>query len=63
MFYLIMHYNTFCLQLCGVRHMVNDHSDRERGNLMLPLQVMLYAPSHREDSTYHSLCHIAAATT
>ena len=53
--------NTFYLRLYGVRHMVNDHSDNERGNLMsdsfrLTARVLLYAPSHRQDNTYHSLC-------
>ena len=28
--------NTFYLRLCGVRLMVKDHSDSERGNLLLP---------------------------
>ena len=28
--------NTFYLQLYGVRHMVKDHSDSERGNPMPP---------------------------
>ena len=28
--------NTFYLQLYGGRHMVKDHSDSERGNLLLP---------------------------
>ena len=28
--------NTFYLQLYGVRHMVKDHSDSERGNPLLP---------------------------
>ena len=28
--------NTFYLRLYGVRHMVKDHSDSERGNLLLP---------------------------
>ena len=28
--------NTFYLQLYGVRYMVKDHSDSERGNLMPP---------------------------
>ena len=28
--------NTINLQLYGVRHMVKDHSDSERGNLLLP---------------------------
>ena len=28
--------NTFYLRLYGVRHIVKDHSDGERGNLLLP---------------------------
>ena len=28
--------NTFYLRLYGVRHMVKDHSDSEKGNLLLP---------------------------
>ena len=28
--------NTFYLPLYGVRHMVKDHSDSERGNLLPP---------------------------
>ena len=28
--------NTFYLRLYGVRHMVKDHSDREKGNWLLP---------------------------
>ena len=43
--------------------MVKDHSDSERGNplpphgLLFPInkRVILYAPSHRQDSTYHGL--------
>ena len=57
--------NTFYLRLYGVRHMVKDHSDSERGNplpphgLLFPLaaRVLLYASSHRQDSTYHGLCY------
>ena len=53
--------NTFYLQIYGIRHVVKDHPYRERGNL-LPLLFpinsnLLYAPSHRQDSTYHSLCY------
>ena len=57
--------NTFYLQLYGIRHMVKDHSDSERGNPLPPhgslsfrlaARVLLYALSHRWDSTYHSLC-------
>ena len=28
--------NTFCLRLYGVGHMVKDHSDNEKGNLLPP---------------------------
>ena len=41
--------NTFYLRLYGVRHMVKDHSDSEKGN---PLP-----PPHRQDSIYHGLCY------
>ena len=47
--------------------MVKDLSDSERGNPLLPLHgpvfpisskvVFLYAPSHRQDSTYYNLCY------
>ena len=43
--------------------MVKDHSDSERGNPLpcysfrLTARVLLYAPSHRQDNTYHSLCY------
>ena len=45
--------------------MVKDHSDSEKGNplpphrLLFPIntRVLLYAPSHIQDSTYHSLCY------
>ena len=53
--------NTFFnLRLYGVRHMVKDHSDSERGNPLPPhrlLFLIIYAPSHRQDSTYHGLCY------
>ena len=54
--------NTFYLRLYGIVHMVKDHSDSERGSLMdysfrLAARVILYAPSHRQDITYHSLCY------
>ena len=46
--------------------MIKDHSDSEKGNPLLPhrgssfrltARVILYAPSHRQDSTYHGLCY------
>ena len=57
--------NTFYLRLYGVRHMVKDYSDSEREtrchhigySFRLAARVLLYAPSHRQDSTYHSLCY------
>ena len=36
MFYLTTHLTHFILRLYGVRHMVMDHSDNERGNLLPP---------------------------
>ena len=35
--------------------MVKDHSDSEREKLAA--KELLYAPSHRQDSTYHNLCY------
>ena len=93
--------NTFYLRLCGVRHMVKDHSDSEKGerereifyltmhsthfiygymasdiwlrtilivrketcchhigySYRLTARVLLYAPSHRQDNSYHGLCY------
>ena len=42
-------------------YLVKDQSDSQRGN-PLPSQgllfpILLYAPSHRQDSTYHGLCY------
>ena len=45
--------NTFYLWLYGVRHMVKDHSDSY--HFRLAARVLLYAPSHRQDSSYHNL--------
>ena len=33
--------NTFYLRLYGVRHMVKDNSDSEKGNLLLPHRLLL----------------------
>ena len=57
--------NTFYLRLYGVRHMVKDHSDREKGkrcrhigySFQLAARVLLYASSHRRDNTYHGHCY------
>ena len=37
--------NTFYLRLCGVRHMVKDHSDSEKGNLLPPHRLLLLIKS------------------
>ena len=58
--------NTFYLRLYGVTHMVKDHSYSEREetrcrhicySFRLAARVLLYAPSHRQDNTYHGLCY------
>ena len=35
--------NTFYLQLYGVKHMVKDHSDSDKGNLLPPLHGLLFS--------------------
>ena len=66
MFYLTMHSTHFQLWLYDVGHMVKDHSDSERGtcchhcmgySFRLAARVLLYASSHRQDSTPHSFCY------
>ena len=63
--------NTFYLRLCGIRHMVKDHTDSKRGkdthchmgySFWLTERVLLYASSHRQDNTYHSLCYTSHGT-
>ena len=58
--------NTFYLRLYGVRHMVmgtilivrKETRCRHIGySFRLAARVLLYAPSHRQDSTYHGLCY------
>ena len=46
--------NTFYLRLCGIRHMVKDHSYSERGNLLSPHGFLI---SSRQDNNYHGLCY------
>ena len=65
MFYLTTHSTHFIYLLYGVRHMVKDKSDSEKGNPLPPHRLLLsinskgssIAPSHRQDNTYHSLCY------
>ena len=37
--------NTFYLRLYGVRHMVKDHSDSKRGNLLPPYRLLFLISS------------------
>ena len=39
--------NTFYLRLYGVGHIVKDHSDSERGNLLLPPYGLLFLISSK----------------
>ena len=41
MFYLTTHSSHFILRLYGVRHMVKDHSDSEKGNPLPPHRLLL----------------------
>ena len=57
--------NTFYLQLYGVRHMVKDHSDSERGNLLPPYGLLFPISSnfffymhHNTDRTAHTTAFI-----
>ena len=60
MFYLTTHSTHF---MYG--YMASDHSDSEKGNPLPPHRLLfpisskgvLYASSHRQDNTYHSLCY------
>ena len=61
--------STFYLRLYGVGHMVKDHSDREETryrhmgySFRLAARVLIYVPSHRQDSTYHGLCYTSRGT-
>ena len=61
-YYLTTH-STFYLWLYGIRRVVKDHSDSEKANLplhgllffIISTRDLLYAPFHRQDSTYHRL--------
>ena len=62
MFYLTMHSTHF---IYGVGHMVKDHSDSEKGNLLPPHWLLFLISSKgsfictipQMDNTYHSLCY------
>ena len=45
--------NTFYLRLYGVRHMVKDHSDSERGNPLSPHGLLFSISSNAFFNIYH----------
>ena len=49
--------NTFYLPLYGVRHMVKDHSDSEKGN-PLPLQQGFFYMHHPTDRIAHTTAFV-----
>ena len=74
MFYLTTHSTYFILWLYGIGHMVKATQiviektccHHMGYSFRLAARVLLYASSHRQDNTYHSLCytsHLALAGT
>ena len=55
-------FNTFYLRLYGVGHMVKDHSDNERGNLLQPHGLLLLISSEGSFYMHHSTDRIAHTT-
>ena len=53
MFYLTMHSTHFILRLYGKGNPLPPHGY----SFQLTARFFLYAPSHRQDSRYHSLCY------
>ena len=49
MFYLLKH-SAFYFWLCGIRHMVKDHSDSKRVNLLPPLHGVPFPMSSKSGS-------------
>ena len=56
--------NTFIIRLYGVRHMVKDHSDNERGNplllygLLFPINSKLFYMHHPTDRIAHTMAFV-----
>ena len=48
MFYLTMHSSHFYLNLCGVVHVVKDHSDDERENPSQPLHGLVFSVNSKK---------------
>ena len=50
--------NTFYLRLYGVRHMVKDHSDSEKGNPLPPHRLLLSINSNPTDRIAHTTAFV-----
>ena len=53
MYYLTTHSTHFYLRLYGVRHMVKDHSDSEKGNPLPPHRQWVHYLQYRSDDPSH----------
>ena len=54
--------NTFYLWLNGVRHMVKDHSDSEKGNPLLPHRLLFLISNKASFNMHHPTDRIAHTT-
>ena len=54
--------NTFYLRLYGVRHMVKDHSDSEKGNLLPPHRLLFPISSKGSFYVHHPTDRIVHTT-
>ena len=54
--------NTFYSRLYGVRHMVKDNWDSERGNPLPPLHGLLFSTSSKGSYMHHNTDRIANIT-
>ena len=62
MFYLTIHSTHFILCLYGIRHMVKDHSDSERGNPLPPHGILFPINSKGSFIMYHPTDRIVHTT-
>ena len=62
MFYLMMHSTHFIYGYNGIGYMVHDHSDSERGNLLLPHGLHFLISNKGSFYVHHSIDRIAHTT-
>ena len=60
--FIYQHTQHILLTLYGIRHMVKDNTDSERGNMLLPHGLLFPISSKgcRQDNTYHILCYTSS---